>query len=72
MVKPIEAELTKYMQNVYNTYRILFANGFYEVCKHNNVEYNNIVELVNKLHKFVYESDKMEEYIYTIYKWNIE
>ena len=44
MVKPIEAELTKYMQNVYNTYRILFANGFYEVCKHNDVEYNSVLE----------------------------
>jgi len=44
MVKPIEAELTKYMQNVYNTYRILFANGFYEVCKFNGVEYNSIID----------------------------
>jgi UDPglucose 6-dehydrogenase len=44
MVKPIEAELTKYMQNVYNTYRILFANGMYEICKHNNVEYNSVLE----------------------------
>jgi UDPglucose 6-dehydrogenase len=43
MVKPIEAELTKYMQNVYNTYRILFANGFYEVCKYNDVEYNSVL-----------------------------
>lgn len=43
-VSPIEAELTKYMQNVYNTYRILFANGFYEVCKYNNVEYNSVLE----------------------------
>ena len=44
MVKPIEAELTKYMQNIYNTYRILFANGMYEICKHNNVEYNSILD----------------------------
>jgi UDPglucose 6-dehydrogenase len=44
MVTPIEAELTKYMQNVYNTYRVLFANGFYEVCKHNGVEYNSVLE----------------------------
>lgn len=44
MVKPIEAELTKYMQNVYNTYRILFANGFYEVCKFNGVEYNSVLD----------------------------
>lgn len=44
MVTPVEAELTKYMQNVYNTYRILFANGMYEICKHNNVEYNSVLE----------------------------
>jgi len=44
MVTPIEAELTKYMQNVYNTYRVLFANGFYEVCKHNGVEYNSVLD----------------------------
>lgn len=44
MVKPIEAELTKYMQNVYNTYRVLFANGFYEICKHNDVEYNSVLQ----------------------------
>jgi UDPglucose 6-dehydrogenase len=44
MVKPIEAELTKYMQNVFNTYRILFANGFYEICKHNDVEYNSVLD----------------------------
>jgi UDPglucose 6-dehydrogenase len=43
-VKPVEAELTKYMQNVYNTYRILFANGFYEICKHNNIEYNSVLD----------------------------
>ena len=42
-VSPIEAELTKYMQNVYNTYRVLFANGFYEVCKYNKVEYNSVL-----------------------------
>lgn len=44
MVTPIEAELTKYMQNVYNTYRILFANGFYEVCKHNGVTYDSVLD----------------------------
>jgi len=43
-VHPNEAELTKYFQNVYNTNRVLFANGFYEICKHNNVNYNNIID----------------------------
>lgn len=44
MVSPIEAELTKYMQNVYNTYRILFANAFYEVCNHNDVVYDSVLD----------------------------
>ena len=43
-VSPTEAELTKYMQNVYNTYRILFANGFYEICTHNHVEYDSVLQ----------------------------
>ena len=43
-VHPTEAELTKYFQNVYNTTRVLFANGFYEICKYNNVNYDNIIE----------------------------
>ena len=58
MVKSIEAELTKYMQNVYNTYRIIFANGMYEVCKYNNVEYNSILETLlarDEFRRKVYE-----------------
>jgi UDPglucose 6-dehydrogenase len=51
-VEPIEAELTKYMQNVFNTYKILFANGFYEICKFNNVEYNNILSNLNERGEF--------------------
>jgi len=43
MVSPTEAEITKYFQNVYNTQKILFANAFYEVCKRNDICYNNIV-----------------------------
>jgi UDPglucose 6-dehydrogenase len=43
-VSPVEAELTKYFQNVYNTNRILFANAFYEVCRKNGVVYNDIID----------------------------
>jgi nucleotide sugar dehydrogenase len=43
-VHPTEAELTKYFQNVYNTQKILFANAFYEICKHKNVNYDNIIK----------------------------
>ena len=31
-----------------------------------SIDYNNIVELVNILHKFVYEKDDTEQYMYTI------
>ena len=57
MVSPIEAELTKYMQNVYNTYRILFANGFYEVCKHNGVNYDSV------LNSLLYRKELDEKYM---------
>jgi len=57
MVSPIEAELTKYMQNVYNTYRVLFANGFYEVCKHNNVEYDSV------LNSLLYRNELDDKYM---------
>lgn len=43
-VHPTEAELTKYFQNLYNTQKILFANAFYEICKHTNVSYDNIIK----------------------------
>lgn len=61
MVSPIEAELTKYMQNVFNTYRILFANGMYEICKYNNVEYNSVLESLlvrNELDKHYMKCDE--------------
>jgi UDP-glucose 6-dehydrogenase len=44
MVHPIEAELSKYFQNVFNTTRILFANAYYEICKKHGIEYDNIIE----------------------------
>lgn len=43
-VTPIEAELTKYFQNVFNTLKIIFANGFYEICQKNDVNYESIIE----------------------------
>ncbi len=62
-VVPVEAELTKYMQNVFNTYKILFANGFYEICKLNSVEYNSVVESLlfrNEIDsKYIYCNEKL-------------
>jgi len=42
-VHPTEAEITKYYQNIYNTYRIIFANTFYEVCQKQNICYDSIL-----------------------------
>ena len=33
-----------------------------------SIDYNNIVELVNILHKFVYDKDDTDQYMYTILK----
>eukprot|EP00854_Cymbomonas_tetramitiformis_P024153 gene24153-29314_t len=51
MVIPIEAELTKYMQNVFNTYRILFANAYYDICKENGVVYNSVLQSLLERHE---------------------
>jgi UDPglucose 6-dehydrogenase len=51
MVHPTEAELTKYFLNVYNTYRVMFANTFYEVCEKTDVNYTNVLNnLVERGH----------------------
>jgi len=33
-----------------------------------NIDYNNIVELVNLLYKYVYDTNDTEKYMYTILK----
>jgi UDPglucose 6-dehydrogenase len=48
---PTEAELVKYFNNTYNATLITFANSFYEVCKHYNVDYTHIKNvMVNRNH----------------------
>ena len=42
MVSPIEAELSKYFNNVYNATLITFANSFYEVCSSLGADYSVI------------------------------
>jgi len=37
-----EAELTKYFSNVFNAMRVIFANGFYEVCEKLGADYAKI------------------------------
>ena len=43
---PTEAELSKYFSNVFNALRIIFANGFYEVCQKLNADYTKIKNAV--------------------------
>ncbi len=41
-LSPTEAELVKYFSNVYNAMRIMFANGFYDVCKKLGADYTAV------------------------------
>lgn len=41
-----EAELTKYFSNVFNALRVVFANGFYEVCEVIGADYSKIKDAV--------------------------
>lgn len=45
---PTEAELSKYFSNVFNAMRVIFANGFYEVCKSLGADYTKIKNAVVK------------------------
>lgn len=44
IMSPIEAELAKYFNNVFNALRITFANGFYEVCDNLGADYQKIYD----------------------------
>ena len=41
-VSPTEAELAKYFSNVYNSLRVTFANGMFEVCKNLGADYQQV------------------------------
>lgn len=43
---PTEAELTKYFSNVFNAMRVVFANGFYEVCQKLGADYATVKNAV--------------------------
>ena len=47
-LSPTEAELVKYFSNTFNALRIIFANEFYEVCKHLGADYQKIKEAMVK------------------------
>jgi UDPglucose 6-dehydrogenase len=42
-VTPTEAELAKYFSNVYNSMRVTFANGIFEVCKQLGANYQHVL-----------------------------
>ena len=50
-LKPVEAEMVKYYNNIYNATLIMLANSFYEVCNHLGADYTAVKNaLVNRSH----------------------
>tara|TARA_R110002074_G_scaffold205825_1_gene374217 strand:- start:1022 stop:1822 length:801 start_codon:yes stop_codon:yes gene_type:complete len=50
-LKPIEAEMTKYFNNIYNATLITLANSFFEVCESLGANYTAVKDaLVNRNH----------------------
>jgi len=47
-VKPAEAEVSKYFNNVNHSVQIIFANIAYEVCKALGADYNNVYNAITK------------------------
>lgn len=47
-VKPAEAEVIKYFNNVNHSVQIIFANIAYDVCKALGADYNNVYEAIIK------------------------
>lgn len=60
---PTEAEIAKYFCNVFNSLRITFANGVYEVCKQVNADYQQIFDAVIKRHNITPEYLRCSEYL---------
>mgnify|MGYP003667707803 FL=1 len=50
-LKPVEAEMVKYYNNIYNATLITLANSFYEVCNHLGADYTAVKNaLINRSH----------------------
>jgi len=47
-VKPTEAELIKYFNNVNHSVQIIFANIFYDICKKMGVDYDQVYNSIIK------------------------
>lgn len=48
VVKPTEAEISKYFNNVHNAMEIMFANGVYEMCQQLGADYQEVLNAVGK------------------------
>jgi len=48
MMAPIDAEVLKYYQNIYNALRVIFANEMYEVCNTIGANYGDIYRAFKK------------------------
>jgi len=42
---PTEAELVKYVTNTFLTTKVAYANEIYDICKHLNIDYDNLIKL---------------------------
>jgi UDPglucose 6-dehydrogenase len=60
---PTEAEISKYFCNLFNSLRITFANGMYEVCKITGADYQQVFDAVIKRHNITPEYLRCSEYL---------
>ena len=42
-MNPTEAEMSKYFHNVFNAMRVVFANEIYEICQHELIDYDRVL-----------------------------
>ena len=47
-VKPIEAEVIKYFNNVHHAVQVTFGNIIYEICQKLGADYNNVYNAITK------------------------
>jgi UDPglucose 6-dehydrogenase len=47
-VSPTEAELSKYFSNVFNSLRVTFANGMFEICNKLGANYQHVFDAVTR------------------------
>jgi len=47
-VKPIEAEVIKYFNNVHHSVQVTFGNIIYEICQKLGADYNNVYNAITK------------------------